>query len=143
LKRSPLRKKRKVKIYRKVAVPRGYMSLKDECWKIQSEIIRRKAKGVCFTCKEKKDWKDCDAGHFKHGCMDFVRKNVHCQCKKCNKYLHGNLDVYALRLIENYGNGIIEELDKLKWTSYEPNYEELQILRANIKEELAQINDQD
>ena len=53
-----------------------------------------------------------DAGHFKHGVLDFDEINVHCQCKKCNKWMHGNLGEYSIRLIRKYGLEAIEELHR-------------------------------
>jgi len=129
----------KRKTYRKIKVPRGYLSLHNDCWKLHSEIVRRNEKGICFTCLIKHEWQDCDCGHFKHACMDFNRKNTHCQCKKCNNWLKGNLDLYALRLEAKYGFGIIQELEKEKWTTMEPTYDELLILKEKLTKELKKL----
>ena len=51
------------------------------------------------------------AGHFIHGDrMDYVPRNVNAQCARCNKYLHGNLAVYAVKIDEKYGPGTAREL---------------------------------
>jgi len=65
---------------------------------------------ICYTCDKKLDVYSSEAGHFKHGRLDFDRQNIHCQCVRCNKYLHGHLGEYANRLIKQYGLGIIDEL---------------------------------
>lgn len=46
--------------------------------------------------------------------MDFNERNIHPQCVKCNKWLHGNLDNYTVHLIQKYGPEIIQELEEGK-----------------------------
>jgi hypothetical protein len=82
-----------------------------KCWDLQSQIIRRLAKGVCYACGVQNDWKLCQAGHFHHDKLDFDRRNIHCECVRCNKWLSGNLGNYALHLMEDIG---IEGVNKLK-----------------------------
>jgi Bacteriophage Lambda NinG protein len=95
---------------------------KKAAWDELSIYVRRSANGVCFTCGGVKNWKtECDAGHFRAGSvcglfLNFDLRNINCQCKRCNKYLHGNLGAYTMKLIEKYGPNIEKELndDKLK-----------------------------
>ena len=98
----------------KKAVKRKKLKLlswyKDRAWKVFSRYIRKRDKGVCFTCGIQKGWWEMDAGHFKHGRIDFDDRNIHAQCARCNRFLHGNLSVYAHRLIQEYGGGIVEYL---------------------------------
>lgn len=104
LKRTRLRKKAKHKTPRQ--------KLRDKAWKLVSEYTRR-SEDRCYTCGAKGDWKKAHAGHYKHGHnMDFVDKNIHRQCPRCNKWLHGNLSVYALQLVSGYGHGILYELEE-------------------------------
>lgn len=63
-------------------------------------------KGICFTCGGKGN----QAGHFKHGRLDFDGMNLNCQCARCNKWLHGNLGEYAIRLIKKYGRRKVDSL---------------------------------
>lgn len=126
----------KKKVFRKVKVPRGYKSLFNQCWKLHSEIVRRTEQGICFTCGVRNDWKDTDCGHFRHGSLDFDRRNTHAQCKKCNLYLSGNLDNYALKLEAKYGQGILQELDKAKWQTLAPSYEDLITLKERLQAEI-------
>lgn len=56
------------------------------------------------------------AGHWLHGDNPGTwinDKNVHLQCSGCNTYRDGARDIYALRLEEIYGHGILQELEKL------------------------------
>ena len=86
-------------------------ALHKKAWKLQSEFIRRSERGFCFTCGSHGDWKDMQAGHYIHGNrMDFVPLNIHCQCVRCNKWLHGNAGVYAERLIAEYGEKAVAQI---------------------------------
>lgn len=86
-------------------------SLRKKAWRLQSEYIRRTECGICFTCGVHGSWKSMQAGHYIHGNhMDFTRMNIHCQCIRCNKWLHGNLGIYAERMIAEYGEMSIAQL---------------------------------
>ena len=81
-----------------------------------SEYIRRVEDGVCFTCGDKRHWKLQNAGHYIHkDCLDYDDINIHCQCVRCNKWLRGNLGVYAEKLIDKHGK---EAIDRLRQKSY-------------------------
>jgi len=78
-----------------------------KAWKVFSEYVRNPPNrynpvGVvhCYTCETMMNSNCAHAGHFIHGRLDFDERNVHPQCVKCNTFLHGNLGVYAERLIE-------------------------------------------
>jgi len=91
--------------------------LKNKAWEIFSEYIRKRDKGICFTCGIRKDWKQMQAGHFIHGksfATYFDERNVNCQCVGCNLYKSGARDEYAIKLEEKYGYGILQELKQLK-----------------------------
>ncbi len=40
----------------------------------------------------------------------FDERNVNAQCYHCNINLSGNSDVYVQKIVERYGEGILEEL---------------------------------
>lgn len=91
-------------------------SLHKKAWELQSQYIRRsgadsKGNNFCFTCGAKHHWKELDLGHYIHkDCLDFDPINLHPQCTYCNRFKHGNLGVYAERLIAEYGEGAVAEL---------------------------------
>lgn len=109
------------------------VQLLDEAWKTFSTFIKKRDSdwrgyGACVTCKKplKVPSKQAHAGHFIHGKLKesyFEEKNVHLQCQGCNYFKDGARDLYALRLIEHYGDGIIQELHKKNkekiWTKKE------------------------
>ena len=85
--------------------------LRKRAWDLQSEYVRRSAKGVCFICGDKRKWQSQQAGHYIHRTsLDFDEINIHCSCVRCNKWLSGNLGVYAERLIAEYGEEAIQNL---------------------------------
>ena len=106
---------------------------KKEYWELFSIYIRRRDRGVCFTCNKvipdyynrKGDllpgWKAGEAGHFitAKSCglaLYFHEQNVHCQCHYCNINLSGNWLEYERNIIKVYGQEVCDELKQLKWT---------------------------
>ena len=82
--------------------------LKDKAWKLFSRYIRYKDVGddgltACYTCGHRKNPKILQAGHYHHRRLDYDERNIHPQCKRCNKWLHGNLAVYGVKLAEELG----------------------------------------
>ena len=90
---------------------RQLKSLHKQAWSLQSEYIRRSERGICFCCGIKKKWKRMDCAHYIHkNSLDFDMLNLHSCCTRCNRFLHGNLGVYAERLIAEYGEEAIQNL---------------------------------
>ena len=91
-------------------------SLHRQAWKLVSEYIRRsgadkRGYNFCFTCGKKKHWENLDCGHYIHrNCLNYTEMNLSPQCTRCNRFLHGNLGVYAERLIAEYGEEAIQNL---------------------------------
>lgn len=58
---------------------------------------------------------DGDAGHFRsRGSAPHLRfdeRNCHLQCKKCNRYLSGNVANYRIGLIERIGLDAVDALE--------------------------------
>lgn len=58
-----------------------------------------------------------DCGHYtprSHLNTRWNEINCACQCKGCNIFKKGNMDVFAIRLQEKYGLQILKWLDELK-----------------------------
>jgi len=77
--------------------------LKKDLWKVFSEYVRKRDKGICFTCGSRAWGRNYHAGHFipkSTGglALYFHEDNVHGQCAKCNLFLQGNQYEYGLRL---------------------------------------------
>ena len=91
----------------------------DKAWELQSKYIKLRDSdwrgyGKCCTCDKTIEamTNKGHAGHYRHGYLDFHKKNVHLQCSSCNIYSGGKLDKYTIFLIKKYGVEVIDELDK-------------------------------
>lgn len=97
------------------------VALRDDLRKWFNEFIRLRDWPFCYTCgrdvsgQAKEIGPKYVAGHFipKNVCgdiLEFDERNVHGQCQRCNRHLHGNLSFYALQLVREYGGSIFEDL---------------------------------
>ena len=80
-----------------------------------------------------------DAGHYfeagQYSGMIFSEINVHKQCRKCNRFLHGNLIEYRKGLIKRYGELYVQQLEEMAVTkrNYKYTREELINIRDYYK----------
>ena len=98
----------------------------------------------CVTCSVKKPIKEMQAGHYiSRGYLStrFDERNVHCQCVSCNLFKKGNIDEYTLWLIGEYGEGILEELNKKKWETKRYSRFEYESFIIVYKEKIKLLND--
>lgn len=89
--------------------------LKRKLWKVFSEYIRKRDKGICFTCGRKCEGSGYHAGHFISKAVGgvvlyFHPENVRGQCYNCNINLGGNQWEFGQRL----GHDVVEKLYALK-----------------------------
>lgn len=89
--------------------------LHKKAWKLWSQYVRSKGADfngfvACYTCGRRHHWKEMDAGHFIHGRLDFDERQIRAQCTYCNRYLHGNLGEYALKLVAEIGQEGVKKL---------------------------------
>ena len=85
-------------------------------------------KGRCITCKQPAD---LEAGHFiprQHASVRWDERNVHGQCSRCNRWLHGDQAEYYIALVKKYGQPTVDELMKLKHVTKKYTISELQAL---------------
>lgn len=114
--------KKKVRKKRKRLTPLPTLIRKAD--KVFSKFIRERDNYICVTCGKPGN----HAGHYirrAHKKARWNPINVNCQCACCNTYLDGNMDAYALYLVNKYGIYILNELQTLKGT-YKPTREELE-----------------
>lgn len=91
---------------------------KKDFWKTFSLYIRTRDNFTCFTCGRKGEGSGIHAGHYipKSICglaLYFDERNVHAQCYHCNINLGGNGRIYERKMIEKYGQEIVNELDRI------------------------------
>jgi hypothetical protein len=74
----------------------------------------RKRDAKCYTCITGRAEQN---GHYvsrAYLALRYSEKNCHAQCVSCNVFRNGNLTVYALKLIEEYGTEILKEFENTK-----------------------------
>lgn len=99
----------------------------------------------CITCKERKDIRYMDAGHFVGrgaGATRYDERNVHAQCKKCNMggrpTMHQD---YEREMIKLYGKETVDEIIKLGKQPYHFNREWLEDQIKYYKNEYKEIKE--
>ena len=93
--------------------------LKKELDIIFSQYIRLKYSrndvSSCITCGTIKLWRELHCGHFvsrQHLATRYEEKNCRPQCVGCNVFGKGQAAVFAEKLTQEYGEGIVSELYK-------------------------------
>lgn len=75
----------------------------------------------CYTCGEKKNWREVDAGHFvkrQHRYTRWDERNVKPQCRRDNLFMGGRQDDFAKSIIKEYGQEVFEELMQKKYQTF-------------------------
>ena len=83
-------------------------SLKDKCWRLFSEYVRRKYSrgrvfGDCFTCGRTKKWSALQCGHAiggRNNAVLFDEEICRPQCVGCNVFMRGNYPIFTTKLIK-------------------------------------------
>lgn len=96
-------------------------TLKRKLDEIYSKYIRQKAADkegfVNCYCGVRVHWKEADNSHYiPRGCLAlrYDPRNTRPSCHRCNRFMGGNLQAYAIALQKDYGLTILAELDKEK-----------------------------
>ena len=92
---------------------------KDRAWKQFSMFIRLRDSGPdgygqCVTCQRNAHWRTMDAGHWITRAKEatlFDERNVHLQCKGCNKWQGGKPSEHKQAIIRKYGPAAPEEIE--------------------------------
>lgn len=95
----------------------------------------------CITCEIIKPIKEIQAGHWRHGNTKktyFFEKNIHAQCRSCNFFKDGARDIYAIKLEEKYGYGILQEIDKMDEPKFVWTIKELKRVEEEYKQKYKQ-----
>lgn len=147
LKRKP-KKPIKAKTKKRQRSPKQLM--KESAWEWCSKYIRlkeglitmgSKEYGKCFTCGKTVPLfkgRNCgQAGHLEEGrgnAILFEESGIRLQCKQCNLFKSGNLNVYRQKMLECCGQAEIDRLDALKKTTKNFTLEELTEIRDEYKD---------
>ena len=119
-------------------------ALKNRCWKLMSEYVRRKDADFggfveCFTCRKRLPWQEAHAGHYQHNRLDYDLRNLRSQCAGCNTFRGGKLDAYTMRLIDENDVQFVQTLraDADRHLGY--TYAELVEIEKDLKAKLAAL----
>lgn len=84
-----------------------------------SRYIRTRDNYTCFTCGKQSYGSGMHAGHWIPAsvgglALRYNEYNVNAQCFHCNINLGGYGSVYTIKMIEKYGQAIVDELFRIK-----------------------------
>lgn len=155
--RADLKKKKEEKKLKKIDRSRktkkyqmGQLKIwHDKTWKLMSEIVRRTGADAdgfdyCYTCPNRKHWKELQGGHRYHRTLDFDFRNIHKQCSTCNGKQSrggksGNLGEYERRLRNEYGHEWCEQLKLDAGTHLGYTLAEVMTIYYDLREKLARL----
>lgn len=105
--------------------------MEDKLWDIFSIWVRlrdsdNQGVGKCFTCGKPIHWTKADCGHGigrQHKATKFNECNNHLQCKKCNGFEGGRMDIYKENMNKKYGPQTWEKMEiaargTVKWSGF-------------------------
>ncbi len=125
-------------------------SVKKRVWVLFSKYIRTRdclkttgcaSFGLCITCGKRYHIALLQAGHFipgRHNANLFSEKGVHAQCYNCNINLRGNTLEYRRQIIQMYGEGYDEVLEKEAQQIRKFTVAELIVFEQYLKNKLKQ-----
>jgi hypothetical protein len=115
---------------------------KERALKAFSDYIRTRDNFVCYTCNKQGDKLTTDAGHLisrVHAILLFDEDNVHCQCKRCNMYLSGNLLEYRQRFVNQNGEEKFNLMYSIRHTPCSYSIVDFLELEKMFKEKLKKL----
>jgi hypothetical protein len=123
-------------------------SLKNKCWKLFSEWVRRRDADeggtvYCVTCRIPIFWKEAHAGHFVPGRTNavlFHPEITNPQCPVCNLWRGGNYQAYTLYMLDKYGRAKVDEFLALRRQVKKFTRADLEGLIEEYKNKLTEMN---
>lgn len=97
----------------------------------------------CFTCSKVAPIKEMQCGHFVsriHKSLRWDERNANTQCVACNMFNEGKKDVYAVRLIEKYGQHILFDLHQEKQKVAKWTVPQLEALIEDLKKKIEELS---
>lgn len=111
-----------------------------KAWKLTSELVRKLAKGVCFTCKRRVGYAKLAAGHSRekrgNAAIYFELDGLRGQCNYCNRRLHGNYGVFILNLVDEIGRERVDALARKAQKGKQWTKAELSVIAEARKDDL-------
>ena len=116
LSKNGLRKSRKKKRMKKLDTQISRKKLKKKAEALLHQYLRKRACDFsgnvrCYSCRKTVPYEKTNAGHYRHGKLDLDERNLKVQCITCNLWKSGELGLYTIHLVEDYG---LEWVKRLK-----------------------------
>lgn len=92
----------------------------------------------CISCQRVLPIEQADCGHYvnrQHMSLRFSESNCNIQCRKCNRFMEGNIQDYRKGLIRKIGEQKVVLLEAQKNVTNKISNFELEILAKHYKEE--------
>lgn len=97
---------------------------------------------VCCSCSRVLPYEQADAGHFinrRFMSLRWDERNVHAQCRSCNRFSEGNSVGYFRFMQRKYGDEVIDLLQAMKNQSQKWSDFELELLIKEYKQKLSDL----
>ena len=99
-----------------------YTGLKGKAWDAVKAYVRAKEKD-CYTCPAKElAGGNAQAGHFipvalagSNNRLSWDERQIHLQCGHCNGPGQGQQVIYRARLVLDYGEAAVAEMEARRW----------------------------
>lgn len=121
--------------------------LKQEADRLFSTYIRLKysenGNCKCYTCGSVYPWKEIQCGHFvsrTHLSTRWDPENARPQCFPCNVWRRGNYDLFALRLTQEKGQGVLVLLNEKRNALKQMKRKDYEELIEDLKEKINEIS---
>ncbi len=112
-----------------------WKSVKGKAWEAVKKSVRRREKN-CYTCAAKNlQGINAQSGHYRpvaivgsNNTRAWDERFIHLQCSRCNGAGQGEQAKYHAHLIQDYGEDVVKEFDRLvdaKQVSPVKNWEEV------------------
>jgi hypothetical protein len=92
----------------------------------------------CISCGRVLPIEQADCGHYvnrQHMSLRFSVLNCHAQCRKCNRFMEGNIQDYRKGLIEKIGEAKVLLLEATKHITNKISNFELELLTKHYRAE--------
>lgn len=123
IKRKPKKKEKPLSLFDKAGIKiKKKPDLVAKLDKVFSRYIRLRdamPNGYfrCISCGQIKPYEQADCGHYinrQHMITRFNEMNCNAQCRKCNRFMEGNMQGYRQGLIAKYGENSVLILESMK-----------------------------
>jgi len=99
-----------------------YKGIKGKAWEAVRAYVKRHEKD-CYTCDSKNlQGQNYQCGHFipvalsgSNNTLSWDYRQIHAQCGRCNGVGQGQQVAYRIKLVAQYGEEVVKELEARRW----------------------------